>query len=491
MTTRVEMERRLRAARPRVDGAPPPLSQLIARIERDARPATEPAMRRVRRARLALPALLAALLLAASGAAAALLLSSGEPVVPALVLPATPETGLGEPVPSSLALLPMRVADPEGGPPWGMRVIRTTRGLLCVQAGRVVQGRLGGLGSGYAFNADQRFHPFLAADAVATDACPAVGASGTAFLPGPPVIVPANALPLAGENVAREDQVHCDLPGQENWGVRCPQKELRQVAVGLLGPGAKSLAVGTPQGSFTVEPYGPMGAYLIVLQAQPGADASMSSGAYENPFGYVSSAPGGAVLTATYDDGSTCEIPFTGKGAQCRAHGASAEAAPSASQLAAPVAASYVALAQPAVPLLVQGASGSTFTAGAPPANPGPGPAIEASFSAPVAAASAASAYAVELRPQPVEGCTTPAVIVSQPTDQTIAKGSAVRITVALENGCATRYEGRVFFAASSSVGGESGGAGPLYEAIASNFGPPGARGEALPTVGRFEVSVP
>ena len=295
MITRNDIERRLRAARPATEVRCPPVSSLVRRIEQAAR---EPQpRRRLHRGGLALPVAIGVLAVAVASAGAALLLSSGQAVAPAFVLPATPAAGLGEPVPQSLALLPIRVADPDGGPPWGMRVIRTTRGLLCLQAGRVVDGRLGALGSGYAFDADKRFHPFLADDAIATDACPAVGAGRTAFLPGPPVIVPANGLPLAGENVSQSDQVHCDLPGQRNWGVRCPQSELRQVAVGLLGPHARSIAVSNADGSsFTIDPYGPEGAYLIVLPAQPDANASMSSGSYQGPFGYVSSAPGGATL---------------------------------------------------------------------------------------------------------------------------------------------------------------------------------------------------
>lgn len=495
MSKPIEIEHRLRAARPEVEGGPPPLAQVLERIHRSASSATERRLwRRWRRAPVALPALIGALLLSAGGAAAALLLAPGEPVAPAYVLPATPNTGLGEPVPASLALLPMRVSDPEGGPPWAMRAIRTSRGLLCLQGGRVVEGRLGGLGSGYAFHGDQRFHPFLADDAVATDACPAAGDGAGAFLPGPPVIVPANGLALAGENVKREDQLRCDLPGQADWGVRCPQQELRQVAMGLLGPHAQSIEVTTPQRSFAVAPYGPLGAYLIVLPAQPQANASMSSGGYEDPFGYASRAPGGATLTVTWDDGTRCQIPAAAAGQQCRAH-AGTEATPSAAELAAPVQASYVPLARDAVrPLLVHDGSGAALPApGASSAqgeNAEPGPAIAVSFHAPVAIAGSASAYVVELRPHGDAGCQAPAVIVSQPTEQTLAKGAAVQITVALPGGsCASSYSGRVFFASSAGVGGESGGEGPLYEAIAGHFGP-GAGRASLPTVGRFEVAV-
>lgn len=495
MTTFRDIESRLRAARPDAEAPAPPREVVLARIEQAS---TAPRKRRSwRRRGVGLPIAVGTVVLAAASAGGALLLAPGKPVAPELVLPATPETGLGEPVGASLELLPMRVGDPEGGAPWGMRVIRTTRGLLCLQAGRVVDGALGGLGIGYAFGGDGRFHPFLPADAIATDSCPAVGANGAPFLPGPPVIVPANALPLAGENVSQADQNHCDLPGQQNWGVRCPQAELRQVAMGLLGREAKSIRVTTPDSSFTVSPYGPDGAYLIVLPAQPNANASMSSGAYEGPFGNVSHAAGGAVLTVTYSDGSHCQIPATGPSRQCHAHeqGSTGAQLPSSAQLSSAVHVSYLPRVEhPVAPLLMDDAAGGTFAGrGEQSGEAAPGPALTVSFKAPVRVENASSAYVVELEPRPVSRCATPAVIVSQPTDQTLQAGASVQIAVSLESPCATTYSGRVFLASSSSVGGESGGEGPLYEAIAAKFGPPssGQGAASFPTVGRFDISVP
>ncbi len=495
MSTRNDIEQRLRSSRPATDAPCPPVSILLERIEQDPHEPQPP--RRLRRGGgVALPIAVGVLVAGAASAGAALLFGSGQAVAPAFVLPATPAAGLGEPVSQSPALLPMRVADPDGGPPWGMRVIRTSRGLVCLQAGRVVNGQLGALGTGYAFHGDQRFHPFLADDAVSTDACPAVGAAGTAFLPGPPVIVPANGLPLAGENVAPGDQVHCDLPGQENWGVRCPQAELRQVAVGLLGPDARSIEVTDADGSsFTIDPVGPEGAYLIVLPAQPNANAGIRSGAYQGPFGYVSSEPGGATLEVTYDDGFRCQIPI-GTGRQCHAQSTAGPGLPSATRLRAAVQAVYVPLEEhPESPLLVEGAGGSGSFPGrtGPNGSDAPGPALAITFEAPVAAASAASAYVVELKPDPDAGCATPSVIVSQPTGSTLPAGARVSITVPLETSCATSYSGRVFYAASSSIGGESGGGGPLYELIASQFGAhrSGRNPISFPTVGRFTLSVP
>jgi hypothetical protein len=50
--------------------------------------------------------------------------------------------GLGVPQPGTARLLGVRTADPIGGPPWGIRVYRSSRAYPCAQYGRVVGGRL-------------------------------------------------------------------------------------------------------------------------------------------------------------------------------------------------------------------------------------------------------------------------------------------------------------------------------------------------------------
>ena len=503
MSSQSAIEQRLRTARPAVGAAPPTLESVlgfVARAEADTARAeadtggTEAAGARDRRGRrwwrrtrVVVPAIAAVVVLAGAGGGA-LLLEQGTPLQAAYLLPANPETGLGRPEAASLAPLPMRVADPDGGPPWVMRVIRTTRGLECLQGGRLVNGQLGGLGSGYAFGGDGRFHPFLAEDAIGTDACPAVGSEQPAFLPGPPLIVTANALPLAGENVAPGDRVHCDLPGEENWGVRCPQKELRQVAMGLLGPDASSISVASEGGtSFTVKPYGPEGAYLIVLSAPPNANTSMDSHAV-----------GGAVLNVTYTDGSQCRIPATGAADQCHARAAGDEGGSIPTSLPSTVVhAAYLPSAgNLEAPLLApaRGTPANTMRAFQPAVSgeETAGPAVSVAFTAPVAAPNASTAYVVELTPREVPGCATPSLIVSQPSQHDIAAGGRVQMTVPLLSTCATSYSGRVFLAHSSGVGGESGGEGPLYEVIAAQFGPlRGGNPMKFPTVGSFGVTVP
>ena len=103
----------------------------------------------------------AAVLLLLGGAAVALAASGVILTGAAVPAPrfASPTAGAGLPQPGKWKLLSLRVADPAGSPPWGMRVVRTTRGLVCVQLGRVQEGVLGELGIDGAFHDDLRFHP--------------------------------------------------------------------------------------------------------------------------------------------------------------------------------------------------------------------------------------------------------------------------------------------------------------------------------------------
>ena len=55
--------------------------------------------------------------------------------------------GIGVPQSSTARVLAVRTPDPVGGPPWGIRVFRSSRGYPCAQYGRVVGGRLVRLGS--------------------------------------------------------------------------------------------------------------------------------------------------------------------------------------------------------------------------------------------------------------------------------------------------------------------------------------------------------
>ncbi|MGO9319264.1 MAG: hypothetical protein ACLQBY_00415 [Solirubrobacteraceae bacterium] len=452
--------------------------------------------RRWRRRRVVLSLAFAALVLMGAGGGA-LLLAPGRPVTPAYELPAMPTVGLGRPLASSLALLPLRAADPAGGPPWGMRVIRTTRGLACIQAGRVLDGRLGGIGIGYAFKGDGRFHPFSPADAISEDSCATLDRDGRAFQPGAPAIVTADGLPLAGENLYPYQRVHCDLPGEEDWGVRCPQADLREIAVGLLGPDAASIQVSAPGRDLTIKPVGPDGAYLIVLPAP----ANINSGPGAGPYGALhrrgARAGAMATLTVTYSDGSQCEIPAYSQKQTCSPKGldVSTGAPPTGAKLKTRLRVRYRPLLAHSPSLLAQGRGGKTIPPSTSAASR-PGPALVITFRAPAAAPSISSGYDIELQPRAVPGCSTPATIVAQPTQQTLAAGQQVQIAVSLENSCRTTYDGRVFFVRSSGSYSEArtsdhAGEGPLYEVIAGYFCCGRGSGTVGATVGTFRVAVP
>ena len=132
------------------------LLDAVARDQAARRPAR---LARIRGRSLRLPAVaLLALLgtttiaLAASGV---ILTGSNVPTPRRL----RPGYELGVPARGGSELLPLRAPDPAGGLPWGMRIVRTTRGYLCVQIGRVQDGMLGELGIDGAFHDDGRFHP--------------------------------------------------------------------------------------------------------------------------------------------------------------------------------------------------------------------------------------------------------------------------------------------------------------------------------------------
>ena len=90
-------------------------------------------------------------------------------------------------------LLALRVPDPAGGPPWGMRLVHTTAGVVCVQLGHVEGGRLGQLGVDGAFNNDGRFH-VLAPSALPDMLQPGVTSTSNCITPGRTFAAEVNGL---------------------------------------------------------------------------------------------------------------------------------------------------------------------------------------------------------------------------------------------------------------------------------------------------------
>ncbi len=231
---------------------------------------------------LALLLATAAITLAATG-----VILTGSPVGTVRAPVAT--AGEGIPVKGGARLLPMRVADPAGGLPWGMRIIHTTRGLICVQVGRVNNGQLGELGVDGAFHDDGLFHP------LPIDALPDVlerdagWLAGNCSSPGDIYAGDSVGLGLSASTTTRQGAV---LPADR-----------RELSFGLLGTHAVSVTY--REGSKThTEPVLPgLGAYLIVQRYTSGrqlgsvseTDGRDEPGNYSSP-----AAPNGALSAITY-----------------------------------------------------------------------------------------------------------------------------------------------------------------------------------------------
>jgi hypothetical protein len=263
-------------------GADAPVPQFAAR----------PRLRRLRLPLIAFACLLASatVALAASG-----VILGGAPVRPEGRL--NPGVGEGVPAPGASQLLVLRVPDPEGGLPWGMRIVRTTRGEVCVQIGRVENGQLGELGIDGVFHDDGRFHP-----------------------------IPADVLPetsRVGVKVNDEDAteaVSCHLAGQVVTGGHVgvdrsagaadggerkrPLGELRNIYYGMLGAPAVSVSYKAGKTDRTLAVLQPLGVYLIVRRA---ARKELEGSGGES-LGSEGDLPASAPLTAiTYRmDGKLC-----------------------------------------------------------------------------------------------------------------------------------------------------------------------------------------
>ena len=213
--------------------------------------------------------------------------------------PPVPHAGYGVPVAGGSDLLALRVADPEGGLPWGMRIVHTTRGLVCVQVGRVYRGQLGQLGVDGVFNDDGRFHRL-----------------GSNVLYGTSEVIIQCVLPSQSFSYgdASADRSGDPVPSE---GVRPPARELRSISFGLLGPDAASVTYKTRSGLRT-EPVSPgTGAYLIVEPVAHAGRQFEHGGAALGPVSQHAVTPlplglrGNTVSAITYRFGSlTCTSGF-------------------------------------------------------------------------------------------------------------------------------------------------------------------------------------
>jgi hypothetical protein len=282
------------------------MTDYFAAVERELREATArrahlPAWRRHvwRSARVAprLRILLVALALVLGTTAVTLAASgvilNGSPVRP--IRPPIATAGQGIPVLGGSRLLPLRAADPAGGLPWGMRIVRTTRGLICVQLGRVDHGQLGQLGVDGAFGNDGRFHP------LPTEVLPYVqGVEGLS----------------SGQCTSPSETYASDVVGLQLSAAKNPRAgqgtvaDRREISFGLLGKHAVSITYRAGSETHTEALLPGLGAYLIVQRYTSGRQLGSSSVTVgrDEPGNYSAPAPpNGALTSITYDyEGKRC-----------------------------------------------------------------------------------------------------------------------------------------------------------------------------------------
>ena len=229
--------------------------------------------------------------------AASRVIPTGAPVHPEEVL--NPRVGEGLPEPGASRLLPLRIPDPEGGLPWGMRVVHTTRGEICVQVGRVQNGELGELGIDGAFHDDGHFHP------MAADTLPADSFRGHVFDASEGFANANTSCHLAGEADA-SDHIGLDRSVAANQAAsRRPLRYLRDVSYGLLGPEAVSVRYRSGGAHLSHAVLPGLGAYLIVQRTTPRQQIETGNGSTGAEGDLAPIAP---LTTITYRfDGELCE----------------------------------------------------------------------------------------------------------------------------------------------------------------------------------------
>jgi hypothetical protein len=251
---------------------------------------------------------LALLLMASTIALAATgVILTGSSVQPTRTL--GPYAGAGLPLPGQSKLLALNVPDPSGGLPWGMRVVRTTRGLVCVQIGRVQNGQLGELGIDGAYQNDGRFHP------VNPGVLPAYagGASGGGVTSERGSCVLADGV-VTGNGEAWGSAVAAEFTGVSENAAFAPNRKpgaaqaRRDIAYGILGPHAISVSYREGSAVHTQQVAPGVGAYLVVQRAAAGSRGPSQGEAPGTDTPGEGPGTSGVLTTITYDNhGKTCE----------------------------------------------------------------------------------------------------------------------------------------------------------------------------------------
>jgi hypothetical protein len=248
-------------------------------------------------------ACLLALVVAAAALAAAGVISFGSPARSSGSL-ANPRQGLGALALGTARVLPVATPDPTGGLAWGIRVLSTTRGVGCIEFGRLLDGRLGVTGSDGAFGNDGKFHELPAGGLANGGKCANLDAQGRLF-----DTVSAFSVPASGW----QGQGSCTPPLPTGAPGSCRPADLRDLYYGLLGPEATRLTYQLHGQLRTITPAGPEGAYLIVERHSSGAPSHRRylGGAIDSIMPLPWSSP---IVSITYRDGTVCHIAATQPG---------------------------------------------------------------------------------------------------------------------------------------------------------------------------------
>jgi hypothetical protein len=260
------------------------------------------------RRRTAMFALAGAIALTTGALAATNVIRFGEPATSNHAF-SDPHRGLGAILPHSARMLPVTAHDPEGGPDWGLRVLSTTRGVGCIQVGRVADGKLVAIGRDHAFNNDGRFHAIPVNSLFSPGGCTPLDAHGRIFLAVGVDYLAASAMP-------QTCYVLRFFHGGPPPGPGCKASSLRSLHYGLLGPDAVAVNYTVGGRSHRLPTAGPEGAYLIVTRApMQGRCDCVSPGLL--PWS-------GPITSIEYRDGSRCNLPERGRPypvAACKPHG--------------------------------------------------------------------------------------------------------------------------------------------------------------------------
>lgn len=248
---------------------------------------------RIRRRSLLL-AMLAVFGMCAIALAATGVILTGAPVRPEEL--SNPNAGIGLSALGGASGIAASASDPEGGLPWGLRIVHTTRAETCLQIGRVQNGQLGVLGIDGAFANDGRFHP------IPVNALPRDVYQHTVFdqmIASATISCALNGKAVAGEHIGVDRSADPSLDVTHS-----PPGDLRDLLYGLLGPQAVSVTYHYEKASRTVGVAQTTGAYLIVH----GFDAKEQSGSGGEALGtFGDLAPSSPLSLITYSiGGSLC-----------------------------------------------------------------------------------------------------------------------------------------------------------------------------------------